>query len=116
MVEILQDEWEKEHLLESSSTGIQELDDIIKGGFPKGSVVLLAGSSGSGKTICSLQWLFEGVKKNENGIYISTTEPLFKTVKHLEAMTFYDRDVLEKERVKLLSQVSVLCRVFWESH
>ena len=59
--------------LKSSATGIKEFDEIIDGGFPKGAVILLAGSSGSGKTIFSFQWLFEGVKTGENGIYISLT-------------------------------------------
>ena len=56
-----------------SFTGITEFDKLLDGGFTKGSVVLLAGSSGSGKTIFSFQWLFVGIKNNENGIYITLT-------------------------------------------
>lgn len=92
-----------QYLKESSPTGIKELDDIIGGGFPKDSIILLSGSSGSGKTIFALKWLFEGAKNKENGIYISTTEPLFKMVKHLEAMSFYDRNILEQEKIKIVS-------------
>ena len=87
---------------DSSSTGIEELDRVMGGGFPKGSVVLLAGSSGSGKTILSFQWLFEGVKNNENGLYITLTEPLFKSLKNLETMKFYDRSVIEEEKIKIV--------------
>lgn len=87
---------------ESSKTGIKELDDVLSGGFPKGSVVLLSGSSGSGKTTLAFQWLFEGVKENENGIYITFTEPLFRALKNLEPMDFYSRDAIEDERLKIL--------------
>ncbi|MBI5355106.1 MAG: hypothetical protein HZB68_01480 [Candidatus Aenigmarchaeota archaeon] len=87
---------------ESSRTGIKEFDDILSGGFPKGSVVLLSGSSGSGKTTFAFQWLFEGVRKNENGIYITLTEPLFRTLKNLEVMDFYSRDAVESESLKIL--------------
>ncbi|MEK6984613.1 MAG: ATPase domain-containing protein [Nanoarchaeota archaeon] len=67
-------------------TGISELDSVLDGGFPKGSVVLVSGSSGTGKTILALEWLFHGVNKfNENGVYVTFTEPLFKTLKNLEA-------------------------------
>lgn len=90
------------HYFENSATGIYEFDNALNGGFPKDHVILLAGSSGSGKTIFSFQWLFEGIKNNENGIYISMTEPLFKSVKHLEAMDFYNREAVEQEKIKFL--------------
>ena len=86
----------------NSATGIAEFDEILDGGFPKGAVVLLAGSSGSGKTIFSFQWLFNGVKNGENGIYISLTEPLFKIVQNLEKMSFYDRIAVEQESLKIV--------------
>ncbi len=86
----------------SSPTGIAELDVLLGGGFPKGAIVLLSGSSGSGKTNLSFHWLFEGVKNNENSVYITLTEPLFKIVENLERMSFYDRDALEQERLKII--------------
>lgn len=87
---------------DSSQTGIAEFDNALEGGFPTGSVVLLAGSSGSGKTIFVFQWLFEGAKNNENGIYISMTEPLFKSVKNIESMDFYDKTAIEQEKIKVI--------------
>jgi len=95
------------NLLINSPTGIQELDVLIGGGFPKGAVVLLAGSSGSGKTIFSMQWLFEGLKYNDNGVYISMTEPLFKSLKNLETMGFYDRNAIEQEKIKIIDIRSI---------
>lgn len=57
------------------STGIQGLDDMIEGGFPRGSMILLAGSPGSGKTIASAQYLHYGASNlGENGAYISFVE------------------------------------------
>ena len=62
-------------LTERAPTGINGLDDMIEGGFPKGSLVLLAGSPGSGKTIASAHFLYHGSKNlNENGIYLSFAE------------------------------------------
>jgi len=86
-----------------SSTGISELDAILGGGFPKGSVILVSGNSGTGKTVLALEWLFNGVTKfNENSVYVTFTEPLFKTLKNLEGMSFYKRNVVEEEKVKIL--------------
>ena len=69
-------------------TGIQGLDEVLNGGIPKYALTLLAGTSGTGKTILSFQWLFEGVKEGENGIYISITEPLFMAVRNIESLDF----------------------------
>ena len=91
-----------QNTVESSPTGIKGLDDSIGGGFPRGAVVLLSGSSGSGKTMISFQWLFEGVKSNENGIYITLTEPIFKSLKNIESMKFYDRSAIEQEKLKII--------------
>ncbi len=95
--------------LKNSPTGIAGLDQALGGGFPKGAVVLLAGSSGSGKTILSLQWLFNGVAAGENGVYITLTEPLFKTLQNLENTSFYDRKAIEEERLKIVDLRNVCC-------
>lgn len=88
--------------LVNSPTGIKGFDKAMNGGFPKGSVVLVSGSSGSGKTIFCFEWLFHGTKQGENTLYVTLTEPLFNTLKNLETMDFYDRDAVEEEQVKVI--------------
>lgn len=74
-------------------TGIDNLDEVLHGGIPHGSCVLLAGASGTGKTILSLQWLFAGYDHyQEPGIYISMTEPISKTIRNASNLSFYDQD------------------------
>lgn len=76
-------------------TGIQELDILLRGGIPKGANVLLSGNSGSGKTILTLQWLFEGYKKyKEPGIYISLTEPINKALINAKKLNFFDEKIV----------------------
>lgn len=52
-------------------SGIKELDKIIGGGIPHGSIVMVAGTAGSGKTILSLQALCQGARNGEKGLYIT---------------------------------------------
>jgi circadian clock protein KaiC len=62
-------------LIDRVTTGIKGLDSLLEGGFPRGSMVLLAGSPGSGKTIASAQFLYHGATKcDENGVYVSFAE------------------------------------------
>ncbi len=56
-------------------TGVQGLDELISGGFPKGRVVLVLGGPGSGKTVLASQFLYKGLSDyNENGIIVSLDE------------------------------------------
>src|SRR3990170_4406995 len=56
-------------------TGIQGLDELVSGGFPKGRVILVAGGPGAGKTILASQFLYSGITEyHENGILISLDE------------------------------------------
>jgi|GEM_PF-624519 len=73
------------------SSGIPGLDKLIEGGFPKGSNTLLLGSPGTGKTIFGLQYLYEGAKKNESGVYISleSTSEELKSQAIAFGMDFY---------------------------
>ena len=49
------------------TSGIPGLDDMIEGGFPFPSVILVAGPAGTGKTTFALKYLCEGAKKGEQG-------------------------------------------------
>jgi len=53
------------------STGIPGLDEMTNGGFEQKSIVLINGDPGGGKTIFALQFLYEGAKQGEAGVYIS---------------------------------------------
>jgi len=55
-------------------TGVEGLDDILAGGLAPGHVYLLEGSPGTGKTTIALQFLLEGAKVGETGLYITLSE------------------------------------------
>jgi circadian clock protein KaiC len=57
-----------------AQTGIDGLDDILKGGLARGHVYLVEGIPGSGKTTLSMQFLIEGLKRGESVLYITLSE------------------------------------------
>lgn len=62
-------------MLERVKTGIEGLDEIMNGGIPKGQLVLLSGTCGTGKTTMCTQYIYNGLTKfKENGIYLSFEE------------------------------------------
>ena len=62
--------------IEKIETGIEGFDMISEGGLPKGRTTLIAGTSGSAKTVFAVQFLSEGIiKKDEPGVFITFEEP-----------------------------------------
>ena len=56
-------------------SGIEGLDELISGGFPKGRVILIVGGPGAGKTILASQFLYKGISQyNENAVLVSLDE------------------------------------------
>lgn len=59
---------------ERVSTGIEGLDYILRGGLPKNRLYLVEGNPGTGKTTLGLQFLIDGERKGESGLYITLSE------------------------------------------
>jgi circadian clock protein KaiC len=59
---------------EPASTGIASLDEILGGGFPRNRLCLIQGTPGAGKTTLALQFLLEGLRQGESGLYVTLSE------------------------------------------
>lgn len=57
------------------TTGIDGLDELLKGGIPEENTVLVSGEAGSGKTTFCSQFLWEGLENGENCMFITFEEP-----------------------------------------
>jgi circadian clock protein KaiC len=56
-------------------TGIPKLDDLLGGGIPRGTTLLVAGVSGTGKTLLLLETIYRGALAGERGLFVSLEEP-----------------------------------------
>jgi circadian clock protein KaiC len=54
--------------------GVGDLDEMLRGGVRPGSITMLLGSSGSGKTLLGMQFLSEGVRRGEPVVYFGFYE------------------------------------------
>jgi len=85
------------------STGIPALDTVLGGGLPVGSLIVVAGAPGTGKTILAQQICFNNATPERKAIYYSTiSEPPGKFITHLEVFDFFDRAALV-DRVEFIN-------------
>ena len=94
--------------MELASTGIADLDLILGGGLPLGSLTFIAGGSGTGKTILAQQISFANATEERKALYYTmVSEPHSKLIRHLEQFTFFDPDGVG-ERVDFIHLPAVL--------
>jgi len=81
--------------LERVSTGVVGLNQLLRGGFPAGSMTLLVGAPGSGKSTLGKQFLFDSLTKERPTVLVSTVESISlakETMKSFE----WDGDLLNR--------------------
>ncbi|MDT5035729.1 MAG: circadian clock protein KaiC [Micromonosporaceae bacterium] len=77
------------------TTGVPGLDVVLGGGLEPGSVTILAGAPGAGKTILAQQMCFANATAEHHAIYYTTlSEPHSKLVQHLESFDFFVPEAL----------------------
>lgn len=83
------------------TTGIKGLDSILEGGFLRPSIVLIAGTAGTGKTTLAMQSLFNSAKKEEICMYITAiSEPIAMINNFMSRFSFYNISLLGKGNIK----------------
>jgi circadian clock protein KaiC len=82
-------------------TGIPGFDDLFDQGIPKGANVLVVGSTGSGKTIFSLQTLAYHAKQGKNCLYMSFEEPAEQLIDHMKEFGWEPEKIIESGHLKI---------------
>jgi circadian clock protein KaiC len=86
--------------LNREPSGIPGLDDLIEGGFPVPSTILVAGEPGTGKTTFSVQSLFDVARHGGIGIYLSAiSEPPWVVQTFLSNFEFYDAELVDTNKI-----------------
>ncbi|ACJ17269.1 ATPase [Thermococcus onnurineus NA1] len=79
-------------------SGIPGFDDLIEGGFPVGTTVLVTGPTGSGKTTFGVQFVYKGAELyNEPGVIVTLEERAQDLRREMRAFG-WDLERYERER------------------
>jgi len=88
-------------------TGVDGLDEITDGGFPKGRPTLICGAAGCGKTLLSMQFLIKGITEfKEPGVFMSFEEPSDDLTVNVKSLGF-DLEKLKADKKLVVDHVRV---------
>jgi circadian clock protein KaiC len=90
-------------LSERVSTGNPEVDKLLEGGFPRGSVILVAGSPGAGKTLFAATFVYRGaLDYGEPGVYACFAESRERFLQYMRKFGMDFEPLIRKGRVAVL--------------
>ena len=93
--------------LPKAPTGIQGLDEITGGGFPRGRPTLICGSAGAGKTLLATEFLVRGAMEyGEPGVFMAFEETATELAQNVRSLGF-DLEKLEKEKKMVIDFVRI---------
>jgi circadian clock protein KaiC len=93
--------------LPKAPTGIQGLDEITGGGFPRGRPTLVCGGAGCGKTLLAAEFLVRGAMQyGEPGVFLTFEESAQELTQNVSSLGF-DLDALVEQKKLLVDYVHV---------
>lgn len=88
---------------ERVKSGIQGLDELIEGGFPRGFCYAIVGGPGAGKTIFGAQFLYHGITRyGENGLYVTLEEPPYSINGNMARFGWNLYELEKREKIVLV--------------
>src|ERR1700681_4855677 len=93
--------------LPKSQTGIQGLDEITTGGFPRGRPTLVFGSAGAGKTLLAMEFLVRGATEyGAPGVFMAFEETAADLAENVRAPGF-DLEKLIRQKKLVVDYVRI---------
>src|SRR3989344_5005680 len=92
-------------------SGVPGLDEILKGGIRNNSSIIVRGGPGSGKTILALQFIIQGAKEGQTGVFISAEEELDDLRDYAKSIGLDLEEYEKKKLVYLIKQPITLNKI-----
>ncbi len=80
-----------------TKSGIPGYDEMVDGGFHRGTVNTITGSSGTGKTVFASQFIHYGIEMGEKGMIITPSESAEYMRREMMSSFGWDFEAMEKE-------------------
>jgi circadian clock protein KaiC len=86
---------------------LPELDGMLGGGLPRGSLTVVAGAPGTGKTLTALQYLLAGARRGERGLLLGFRESPRELIQRMRAFGMDLATPVHAGLIRIVHQVPV---------
>lgn len=83
------------------SSGIKPLDDILQGGIEQGTITMISGPSGVGKTNLSIQFIKEAAQHNERSVIYTFEEARQMIIERSESINVPIRSIIDSGNLSI---------------
>jgi len=83
-------------------TGVTGLDEMLRGGFLPNSVIQVRGAPGTGKTSLAIEFLLQGVRQDETGLFITFEEFPHSLYRDAESLGFDLRSPEKEGKLRII--------------
>jgi circadian clock protein KaiC len=92
----------QEFVVESISSGVPELDEMLHGGLERGTISIITGPSGVGKTTLGLQFMKEAAGRGERSVVYAFEEWQETLLRRCEAVSIPVRSMMERGTLSVI--------------
>ncbi|MFW9908670.1 MAG: RAD55 family ATPase [Candidatus Thorarchaeota archaeon] len=85
------------------SSGVSGLDNLLNGGYMHGRSMLLAGGPGTGKSILTWHFIFDGIRKGESAVLLSLDQTSDVLIEDMKAFGFEPDKAISDQKFTILS-------------
>lgn len=88
---------------ETISFGVPELDELLHGGLERGTITMISGPTGVGKTTLGMQFMKEAAGRGERSVVYSFEEPNETLLRRSEALNIPIRKMIERGTLSVVA-------------
>ncbi len=89
---------------ETLSSGCDGLDEMLRGGLARGSTTIVAGSTGVGKTVLGLQFVFAGLARGEGALFISVEQTRLELARMAASLGLAERGIFDNDLLTIMHE------------
>jgi circadian clock protein KaiC len=94
--------YQQEYVAESISSGVPEVDEMLHGGLERGTITIISGPSGVGKTTLGLQFMKEAAGRGERSAVYIFEEWKETVLRRCEAVNIPVHKMMEREMLSVM--------------
>ncbi|MBD2022454.1 AAA family ATPase [Leptolyngbya sp. FACHB-36] len=95
--------YEQEFVMEAIPSGVPELDALLNGGIERGTVTILTGPTGVGKTTIGVQFMKTAAERGERSVLYAFEEQVSMVLHRAEAIAIPVREMVQRQTLSIVS-------------